>query len=120
MNIFIATIQAFIISLIYFRYVYTRFRKSPVTSTYLLAFVVAQFNSAAATNTVSFPILVNYRTVMEDNVKTVTQYAQIMADAHEKFTGIPFADLGNPILNFIGLPVYGSSMSESWGLIVGQ
>lgn len=96
----------------------TKFNKTPVMSTYLLAFGVGNFfgRHANRSETGSFPVSVYYKPDASENTTTAIKYGGALIDTHGNFTGIAYDELGNPKMDFLGLPISQGAM-ENWGLI---
>lgn len=94
---------------------FTKFSKTPVMSTYLLAFVVSKFlNEVSQTD--SYSITIYNRPDQGRYTGTALQYGGSLIDIHSKFTGISYQELGIDKMTYVGLPHFGGGM-ENWGLI---
>lgn len=90
-------------------------------STYLLAFVVSKFSRSDSSHSETgfFPISIYYRSEKKNKTGTAMQYGGALVDAHSKFTGIDYAELGNSKMDLVGAPTFWGAM-ENWGLVIFQ
>lgn len=105
----------------FFRYVFTVFKKTPPISTYLLAFLVSQLpkKRARTSETGFFPLTVRYVPNRENDTRTALEYGGALIHAHSEFTDITYEELGITKMDFVGVPGFGGAM-ENWGLITFQ
>lgn len=105
----------------FFRMIYTKFEKTPVMSTYLLAFMVSKFSrqvSLIAETPVTIPVyVIGYQ---RNRIGLTHKYSGILLDALEKWLGVTYKELGITKLDFLAIPEpYQRSMSN-WGLVTFQ
>ncbi|XP_017058750.1 aminopeptidase N [Drosophila ficusphila] len=95
------------------RYV-DHFEETPVMSTYLLAFMVA--NYSARGNVSEFAVLT--RPEFYNNTEFSYQVGQQVVPAFEKLFQLPYAELGNEVLQYASSPKFPHNGMENWGLII--
>ncbi|CAG9860219.1 unnamed protein product [Phyllotreta striolata] len=93
----------------------TKFQKTPIMSPYLLAFVVSQLRPAILKdqdfNVFARPSEINHLGI-------AINYGPKLFDYMSQWTGIQYADLGNPQEYLVALPDFAAGAMENWGLII--
>ncbi|EDX13823.1 GD20895 [Drosophila simulans] len=90
------------------------FEETPVMSTYLLAFMVA--NYSARGNVSEFVVLT--RPEFYDNTEFSYHVGQQVVSAYGELFQSPYAELGNDVLQYASSPRFPHNGMENWGLII--
>uniref|UniRef100_A0A6P4EV94 Aminopeptidase n=1 Tax=Drosophila rhopaloa TaxID=1041015 RepID=A0A6P4EV94_DRORH len=90
------------------------FEETPVMSTYLLAFMVA--NYSARGNVSDFAVLT--RPEFFNNTEFSYKVGQQVVPAYEELFRLPYAGLGNEVLQYASSPRFPHNGMENWGLII--
>uniref|UniRef100_A0A6P7FZ16 Aminopeptidase N-like n=1 Tax=Diabrotica virgifera virgifera TaxID=50390 RepID=A0A6P7FZ16_DIAVI len=91
-----------------------KFQRTPVMSSYLVAFVVSEFEAAVTENS-SFNVFA--RPSASHNMEVAVKYGQQLYDALSQWIGIDYEDLGNPQRYLVAVPELSAGAMENWGLI---
>ncbi|XP_017124104.1 aminopeptidase N [Drosophila elegans] len=90
------------------------FEETPVMSTYLLAFMVA--NYSARGNVSEFAVLT--RPEFYNNTEFSYTVGQQVLPAYDELFQLPYAELGNEVLQYASSPRFPHNGMENWGLII--
>ncbi|XP_008559728.2 thyrotropin-releasing hormone-degrading ectoenzyme [Microplitis demolitor] len=91
--------------------IWTNFEKSPPMSTYLVSFVIADYEHVANNvGNITFWTKKDHK----DDVRLAFEISQAALIALEKYTGIPYS---LPKLDQVTIPQYSSVATEHWGII---
>ncbi|XP_017007630.2 aminopeptidase N [Drosophila takahashii] len=90
------------------------FEETPVMSTYLLAFIVASYSARG--NVSDFAVLT--RPEFYNNTEFSYQVGQKVLPAYGKLFQLPYAELGNEVLQYASSPRFPHNGMENWGLII--
>ncbi|XP_072390179.1 aminopeptidase N-like [Diabrotica undecimpunctata] len=91
-----------------------KFQRTPVMSSYLVAFVVSEFEAAVNENS-SFNVFA--RPSASHNMVVAVKYGQQLYEALSRWIGIDYEDLGNPQRYLVAVPELSAGAMENWGLI---
>ncbi|XP_017073644.2 aminopeptidase N [Drosophila eugracilis] len=90
------------------------FEETPVMSTYLLAFMVA--NYSARGNVSELAVLT--RPEFYNNTEFSYHVGQQVVSAYDELFKLPYAELGNEVLQYASSPRFPHNGMENWGLII--
>ncbi|XP_037728260.1 aminopeptidase N-like, partial [Drosophila subpulchrella] len=90
------------------------FEETPVMSTYLLAFMVASYSARG--NVSDFAVLT--RPEFYNHTEFSHQVGQRVIPAYGDLFRIPYAELGNEVLQYASSPRFPHNGMENWGLII--
>ncbi|XP_070852188.1 aminopeptidase N isoform X2 [Drosophila suzukii] len=90
------------------------FEETPVMSTYLLAFMVASYSARG--NVSDFAVLT--RPEFYNHTEFSHQVGQRVIPAYGELFQIPYAELGNEVLQYASSPRFPHNGMENWGLII--
>ncbi|KAH8236562.1 hypothetical protein KR026_005618, partial [Drosophila bipectinata] len=90
------------------------FGETPAMSTYLLAFMVASYTARG--NTSDFSVL--SRPEFYNNTEFSYEVGQRVIQAYNTLFALPYAELGNEVLQYASSPRFPHNGMENWGLII--
>ncbi|CAH1973006.1 unnamed protein product [Acanthoscelides obtectus] len=100
-------------------FVKTQFEKTPVMSTYLVAFVVSDFVKAQNSDSTNKPYQWNVfaRSTAKESMGTALKYSPQLIDFMGKWTELDYVKLGNKQVHQVAIPDFAAGAMENWGLI---
>jgi aminopeptidase N len=93
-----------------------KFKPTPLMSTYLVAFIVSEFNCTAGATVDGIPTEVCSRSGTEDTTKIAQETAPQILAVMQAYTGFSYKDFNIGKLTQAAIPDFAAGAMENWGL----
>lgn len=99
-------------------YTQTKFRETPVMSTYLVAFIISDFNCTEGNPIdTDVPHRVCSTKESSEDRQLAVEYGPRIMQALENMTGLKYKDQGFGKMHQVALPDFSAGAMENWGLV---